>query len=83
MRFAYFDKLSRTRQRIYLRSDAIESLGTTFSGGGMPDRVKCLHVVIAHSLAKGPGVNPFGDEALAVLAGEPDMAGVLDRERWA
>jgi len=28
-------------------------------------------------------VNPFGDEALAVLAGEPDMAGVLDRERWA
>src|SRR6476619_4165265 len=63
--------------------DAIESLNTTFSGGGMPDRVKCLHVVIAHSLAKGPGVNPFGDEALAVLAGEPDMAGVLDRERWA
>ena len=38
-------------------------LGTTFSGGGMPDRVKCLHVVIAHALAKGPGVNPFGDEA--------------------
>ena len=27
MRFAYFDKLSRARQRIYLRSDAIESLG--------------------------------------------------------
>ncbi|HEY7904638.1 MAG TPA: hypothetical protein VIH36_14375, partial [Casimicrobiaceae bacterium] len=27
MRFAYFDKLSRARQRIYLRSDAIESIG--------------------------------------------------------
>ena len=27
MRFAYFDKLSRARQRIYLQSDAIESLG--------------------------------------------------------
>lgn len=27
MRFAYFDRLSRSRQRIYLRSDAIESLG--------------------------------------------------------
>jgi hypothetical protein len=27
MRFAYFDKLSRARQRVYLRSDAIESLG--------------------------------------------------------
>jgi hypothetical protein len=48
----------------------------------MPDRVKCLHVVIAHSLAKGPGVNPFGDEALAVLATEPAMAGFLDREVW-
>lgn len=48
--------------------DAIESLGTDFSGGGMPDRVKCLHVLIAHSLAKGPGVNPLGDEAVALAA---------------
>lgn len=32
------------------------------SAGGMPDRVKCLHVHLAHSLAAGPGVNPFGDE---------------------
>jgi hypothetical protein len=62
--------------------DAIEPLGTTFSGGGMPDRVKCLHVVVAHSLAKGRGVNPFGDEALAVLATEPAMAGILDRGSW-
>jgi hypothetical protein len=62
--------------------DAIESLSTTFSGGGMPERVKCLHVVIAHSLAKGPGVNPFGDEALALLAVEPGMVGILDREVW-
>ena len=38
------------------------------SAGGMPDRVKCLHVLVAHSLAAGPGVNPLGDEALAVLA---------------
>jgi hypothetical protein len=37
------------------------------SAGGMPDRVKCLHSLIAHSLAAGPGVNPFGDEALAAL----------------
>jgi len=62
--------------------DAIESLGTTFSGGGMPDRVKCLHVVIAHALAKGRGVNPFGDEALAILAAEPAMAGILVPEEW-
>lgn len=38
------------------------------SAGGMPDRVKCLHVLIAHSLAAGAGVNPLGDEALAALA---------------
>lgn len=62
--------------------DAIEPLGTTFSGGGMPDRVKCLHVVMAHSLAKGPGLNPFGDEALIILAAEPGMAGILDRAVW-
>jgi uncharacterized protein len=37
------------------------------SAGGMPDRVKCLHSLIAHSLAAGPGVNPLGDEALAAL----------------
>lgn len=37
------------------------------SAGGMPTRVKCLHVLVAHSLAVGPGVNPLGDEAVAAL----------------
>lgn len=37
------------------------------SAGGMPSRVKCLHALVAHSLAVGRGVNPFGDEALALL----------------
>nr|WP_179758343.1 DUF501 domain-containing protein [Microlunatus parietis] len=37
------------------------------SAGGMPDRVKCLHALVAHSLAAGPGVNPIGDAALARL----------------
>jgi hypothetical protein len=32
------------------------------SAGGMPDRVKCLHALLAHALAAGPGVNPLGDE---------------------
>lgn len=51
--------------RSYLAErDAIESLGTDVSAGGMPGRVKCLHVHLAHTLAKGPGVNPFGDETL-------------------
>ncbi len=37
------------------------------SAGGMPDRVKCLHVLVGHALAAGHGVNPLGDEALAAL----------------
>ncbi len=73
---------SRAHESYLAERDAIESLGTTFSGGGMPERVKCLHVLIAHSLAKGPGVNPLGDEALALLAAEPAMAGMLDGKVW-
>ena len=38
------------------------------SAGGMPDRVKCLHALVAHALAAGPGVNPFGAEALAAIS---------------
>jgi hypothetical protein len=37
------------------------------SAGGMPGRVKCLHVHVGHALAVGPGVNPVGDETLAAL----------------
>ena len=37
------------------------------SAGGMPNRVKCLHVLAAHALAAGPGVNPLGDEVLAAV----------------
>ena len=37
------------------------------SAGGMPERVKCLHVLVAHALASGPGVNPLGDEALSMM----------------
>jgi hypothetical protein len=37
------------------------------SAGGMPDRVKCLHVLAGQSLAQGHGVNPLGDEVLEQL----------------
>jgi hypothetical protein len=37
------------------------------SAGGMPTRVKCLHVLAGHALACGPGVNPLGDEVVAAL----------------
>jgi len=59
---AHHDYLSR---RLEL-GDVPEIHG--ISAGGMPTRVKCLHVLVGHSLAAGPGVNPLGDEALAALA---------------
>lgn len=41
------------------------------SAGGMPTRVKCLHSLVAHSLAKGPGINMIGDLALAACSWSP------------
>lgn len=80
------DRYRRAHQSYLAERDAIEALGTTSSAGGMPDRVKCLHVLIAHSLAKGRGVNPLGDDALALLAGEPhpelENAGILVAGQW-
>ena len=55
----------RAHEAYLAERDAIEPLGTGVSAGGMPDRVKCLHVHAGHALAAGPGVNPFGDETLA------------------
>lgn len=37
------------------------------SAGGMPTRVKCLHALMGHALAR-PGVNPLGEEALVLAA---------------
>lgn len=60
-RAAHEDYLARRE----LLGDVPEVKG--ISAGGMPTRVKCLHVLVGHSLAAGPGVNPLGDEALAML----------------
>jgi hypothetical protein len=49
-----------------VRRDAIAVLPGAPTAGGMPDRVKCLHVLVAHELAV-PGSNPFGREALDAL----------------
>ncbi|HEY3007157.1 MAG TPA: DUF501 domain-containing protein [Micromonosporaceae bacterium] len=59
---AHFDYLAR-REAI---ADVPEIAGV--SAGGMPGRVKCLHVHLAHALAAGPGVNPLGDEVLEMVA---------------
>ena len=49
------------------------------SAGGMPNRVKCLHVLAGQALAQGRGVNPLGDEVLDLLgdfwAAGPCVAG--------
>jgi uncharacterized protein len=52
--------LIATRESI----DVVEEIAG-ISAGGMPERVKCLHSLMAHSLSVGPGVNPVGDWALA------------------
>ena len=72
----------RAHESYLAERDTIEPIGTAISAGGMPDRVKCLHVLIAHSLAKGRGVNPLGDEALSVLAADRSMTGILLPEQW-
>jgi uncharacterized protein len=57
------------RREAAARAAGIEPLPPgTPSAGGMPERVKCLHALVAHELAAG-GVNPFGREALEA-AGE-------------
>ena len=58
----------RAHESYLAERNEIDSLGTEFTGGGMPDRVKCLHVLMAHSLAKGPGLNPLGDESVSLAA---------------
>lgn len=37
------------------------------SAGGMPQRVKCLHAVLGHTLSVGEGINPFGDATLHAI----------------
>jgi hypothetical protein len=63
------DAYRRAHEQYLAERDAIEPLSThpDVTAGGMPDRVKCLHVHVAHALAAGSGVNPFGDEAIAEL----------------
>jgi len=48
------------------------------SAGGMPERVKCLHALVGHALAAGPGVNPIGDIALERAAWSPEVCECAD-----
>ncbi len=71
----------RAHESYLAERNEIGSLETDFTGGGMPDRVKCLHVLMAHSLAKGPGLNPFGDESVA-LAADSGLRGTAIPADW-
>ncbi|OFQ96761.1 DUF501 domain-containing protein [Alloscardovia sp. HMSC034E08] len=61
-----------------VRTALAESLGDSqehidgISAGGMPERVKCLHAILAQTLAMGPGVNPVGDLVMKEIAHEFD-----------
>jgi len=58
----------RTAHENYLQMrNQLDDLGITATAGGMPDRVKCLHALVAHSLAVGRGINPIGDRAVDAL----------------
>lgn len=61
----YLSERERIRELAGL--DPVEEIAGV-SAGGMPQRVKCLHVLAGHALAVGPGVNPLGDEALELIA---------------
>lgn len=52
-----------------------------FSAGGMPTRVKCLHALVGHSLAAGPGLNPVGDRALAQCEWSPEVCACAPDQR--
>lgn len=64
------------------KRNAIEDLGTDFSGGGMPERVKCLHVLIAYALAEGPQHFRLGTEAVALAAEHGGLRGSAIPEQW-
>jgi hypothetical protein len=62
---AHEDYLARRDQAA--SEDGLEPLPRDMqTAGGMPDRVKCLHALVAHELAV-PGANPLGREALDAL----------------
>jgi hypothetical protein len=68
------DRDYRARRDEAARAAGVEPLPAgTPTAGGMPDRVKCLHALVAHALA-APGASPLGDEA-AQAAGDWWLAG--------
>ncbi|APT92863.1 septum formation initiator family protein [Corynebacterium phocae] len=72
----------RAHQHFLAKRNEMEDLGTDFSGGGMPDRVKCLHVLIAYALAEGPDHFRLGTEAVAIAADHAGLRGTAIPQDW-
>lgn len=60
------------RHELAIRLSDTEEHIEGISAGGMPERVKCLHAILAQTLAMGPGVNPVGDLILEEIKDEFD-----------
>lgn len=73
------DAYNRAHRSYLEEREALEEVEeiADFSAGGMPVRVKCLHALAAHSLAKGQGVNPIGDLALEAMTWSPLVCSCL------
>ena len=63
------DRYRQAHESYVAEREAIEDVPeiSGVSAGGMPSRVKCLHVLAAHALACGSGVNPLGDKIVEAL----------------
>lgn len=73
----------RAHEHYLEQRNAMEDLGTDFSGGGMPERVKCLHVLIAYALAEGPDRVRLGTETVALAAeNNPKLRGTAIPADW-
>nr|WP_120491991.1 DUF501 domain-containing protein [Corynebacterium lactis] len=72
----------RAHESFLAERNEMEDLGTDFSGGGMPTRVKCLHVLIAYALAKGPEHFRLGTEAVALAAENERLRGSAIPADW-
>lgn len=55
-----------SRERVARDAGVAPLPAGTQSAGGMPERVKCLHALVAHELAV-PGANPIGARALGAI----------------
>lgn len=65
---AYLEFRTRLASRLGDSQEHIAGI----SAGGMPERVKCLHALVAQALVMGQGVNPIGDWALKQIRSDFD-----------